>query len=478
MFGVSCFAAGGLAEIPAQGEGGSGCAIPSVVMKSGFLEGAAGYAPATLGLMQIEAEKSADTRIAYLKKHASPIRSIDAEDGNFSDLESLRTAIGSRRIVMLGESTHGDGATFAAKTRLIKYLHEQMGFDVLAFESGFYETSKAWSMLQSGKDPAPAVATAIDPIWSESRQLGPLWSYLSEHSKTNHPLELAGFDMQFTGSASHDSLLSDLGDYIAHAQLPRAAAGAATGVIFALTLVVNDSNFMWNGSSFKNVPAASRPDILTGARALADALAALRTADEREKLQRDFWTQYLKSAAAFLEMSWRVDAQALEQKILDWALNLRDRQMGDNLIWLAQRAYPKRKIVVWSATSHIIRRRDVFIGRNDPVIPMGEWVDRAIGSEVYVLGFTAYQGRWGEAGASQTTDLPPADPKSLEGLLSFTGFPYAFLDFRNPAGGGEWLREPIVCRLLKNTPITADWPRIADGLFFIREMVPSARIAK
>jgi hypothetical protein len=79
-----------------------------------------------------------ETRIAYLKKHAIPVRSIDAEDGNSADLEPLREVIGNRRIVMLGESTHGDGATFAAKIRLIKFLHERMGFDVLAFESGFY----------------------------------------------------------------------------------------------------------------------------------------------------------------------------------------------------------------------------------------------------------------------------------------------------------------------------------------------------
>jgi len=72
-------------------------------------------------------DKTQETRIAYLKKHAIPVRSIDAEDGNFADLEPLREVIGSRRVVMLGESTHGDGATFAAKSRLIKFLHERMG---------------------------------------------------------------------------------------------------------------------------------------------------------------------------------------------------------------------------------------------------------------------------------------------------------------------------------------------------------------
>src|SRR5260370_1064257 len=74
-------------------------------------------------------------RIAWLKSHAAALRSIDPSDSDFSDLEPIRSAIGEARIVMLGEQTHGDGVTFHAKTRLIRFLHEQCGFDVLAFES-------------------------------------------------------------------------------------------------------------------------------------------------------------------------------------------------------------------------------------------------------------------------------------------------------------------------------------------------------
>ncbi len=41
-------------------------------------------------------------------------------------------------MVLLGEQHHGDGATFQAKTRLVKYLHEQKGFNVLVWESDVY----------------------------------------------------------------------------------------------------------------------------------------------------------------------------------------------------------------------------------------------------------------------------------------------------------------------------------------------------
>ncbi len=54
-----------------------------------------------------------------------------AADDDFSDLAPLAAAIGDARIVQLGETTHGDGAAFLAKVRLVKFLHQHHGFDVL-----------------------------------------------------------------------------------------------------------------------------------------------------------------------------------------------------------------------------------------------------------------------------------------------------------------------------------------------------------
>src|SRR4051812_15253729 len=75
-----------------------------------------------------------DARIAWLQANSAPLRSIDPADTDFADLEPLARAIGDARIVMLGEQTHGDGATFLAKCRLVHFLHERLGFDVLSFE--------------------------------------------------------------------------------------------------------------------------------------------------------------------------------------------------------------------------------------------------------------------------------------------------------------------------------------------------------
>ncbi len=76
---------------------------------------------------------------------------------------------------------------------------------------------------------------------------------------------------------------------------------------------------------------------------------------------------------------------------------------------------------------------------------------------------------------SQATELGPPGENSLEDLLFKAGFEFAWVDFRNPADA-VWLREPLQSRPVGYEPKTADWSRVVDGLFFIRETFPSTPI--
>jgi erythromycin esterase-like protein len=270
--------------------------------------------------------------------------------------------------------------------------------------------------------------------------------------------------------------LKDLGDYLSRIGFPPAAAGAASRVTDALALVLEDPNFIQNSSEFKKIKPEDQAAVLRAHQALGAALGSLCPSDEPGMIERDFWIQFLKSCAAFLEQSWHINLESRDKTALDRAINLRDRQMADNFIWLAKRAYPTRKIIVWAATSHIIRHRNFFMNLTDPMIPMGDWIDKAMGPEVYALGFTAYKGRWGTVGMPMSTELVPAAPNSLEDLFFSAGFEYALVDFRNLAADGAWLREPLSCGLFRLKPMIADWTRVLDGMFFIKEMFPSTRI--
>jgi erythromycin esterase len=98
---------------------------------------------------------SSDAQIAvqkYVKQHTVAIKTIEPDSLDFSDLTAIGSAIGDSRIVMLGEQDHGDAPTFLAKTRLIKYLHEQKGFNLFAFEGDFFALNHGWSNPDSKED--------------------------------------------------------------------------------------------------------------------------------------------------------------------------------------------------------------------------------------------------------------------------------------------------------------------------------------
>lgn len=75
----------------------------------------------------------------YVVENTKFISNIDPLSSEYNDLEPIGAAIGDAQVVMLGEQDHGDAPALLAKIRLLKYLHEKKGFNVLAFESDFMD---------------------------------------------------------------------------------------------------------------------------------------------------------------------------------------------------------------------------------------------------------------------------------------------------------------------------------------------------
>src|ERR1700679_3746484 len=63
-----------------------------------------------------------DERVTWVRQHAVVVRSIDPRDGDYADLRPMAAMIGDARVLMLSEQRHMDGATFAARARLMRFL--------------------------------------------------------------------------------------------------------------------------------------------------------------------------------------------------------------------------------------------------------------------------------------------------------------------------------------------------------------------
>ena len=371
------------------------------------------------------------SRIDWLQKNTTPVRSLDFAEDDFSDLEPFAQAIGDARIVMLGEQTHGDGTTFLAKARFVRFLHERMGFDVLAFESGLYDMRKVWQRICAGENATTAVNRGLYSIWTMSQQLQPLLGYLEERARSSRPLELAGFDCKFTGSDGA-WLVADLTAFLAANGIK---ADTLEDWARLRVLLLKLPNFGTWGPS-----AAERDFLIAAFDRLAAMIASLPGAEAA------FWRQMLRSMQTYADFRHRVDPN--HGGPADVAR--RDAGMGDNLIWLAREAFAGRKIIVWAATYHNIRNlhlagnaRSLQPDQDDGPLRLGSarrrrpttW--RSSATRAVPAGPTAECRRW-------TLPRPPTD--SLEDLWGATTHDNAFLDLRHALPGGEWLRTRMAAR--------------------------------
>jgi erythromycin esterase len=391
--------------------------------------------------------------------------SVSPEHEDFSDLEPWRDVIRDAHVVMLGEQSHGDGTTFLAKTRLVKFLHQEMSFDVLAFESGFYDVRKSWNLIKGGETALTAMRQSLFAVWTYSQHFQSLIDYVGASQDRGTPLELAGFDLQFSGRASQDFLVQELEDFLdrIESSVPQVAEWAP--VSQELQRLVNGE---WGETKPTFSTKVQIDHLLATARDEADTVA-----DAGLDPEASFWAQALRSTIAQVRYVYE-HVPFDPQRDLS---SLRDEQMAENLLWLIQESCQDRKVIVWAATSHIIRNIDEIERPNstlsfDGVLTMGHRVRQRLGTGVYVLGFTAHSGSYGWYNQpSRSLQYPPAG--SLESLLGDAGLNYAIIDFRNPPAGGEWLKEEISSRPLGYSNMVANWTRLMDGIMFTRTMEAS-----
>jgi erythromycin esterase len=398
----------------------------------------------------------------WIRSQAIRLRTFEPDQQGFGDLAPLKAVIGNARVVMLGEQAHAEGATFLGKTRIIQFLHEEMDFDVLCFESGLFDCEAAWRSIRSGTDAWTAMSTGIFPIWMQAAELAPLTDAMDRWAKTDRPLELCGYDCQLTGSASRDHLLGEIVGLNARGTPPALDEAGVKAVSEYVAALLKGSAPDAASRASGEATLAALSQALSG-----EAYAKVPAAD------RSFWKQLLKSLPAFTTMlgnSARKDLPLPEQ------FNPRDEQGGDTLTWLVRERYPNRKIIVWAASMHCVRSPDGIT----PLIPglsyagvhtMGHVAAAALGDDVFVLSFVSGAGQAGNVfGRSWQVPEPPSE--SLEARCRDLELGACIIPLRSAAegtfGAGEFLARP-----LGNAPMRATWRKHVDAFAYTPVMVPA-----
>ena len=334
---------------------------------------------------------------------ATPVRIAATAGDDFADLAPFGAAVGSARIVALDEQTHGGREEFMLKTRLLRYLHERLGFDVLVLESGFFDVG--FMQRHAGADSriADLAPGNVFFMYSKSSEGRAMLQYVDATRKTARPLTLVGMDSQHTGLASQHELARHLGAFVASEQ-----AGP----------VVNDSP----------LPASERADA-ADFKATVEAMLALRQEPPSAAQLAGFDRESARILGALAKMPdvhpgvesagwWTrvvIDLQAQAQQM--WVAprgNARDQAMGDNVVWIAEHLVPGKRLVVWGHAIHLMHDAP------NAVAPpfAGTVIHRKFGADYHVAHLTGLAGRYLDYTTLQPADIPAAPAAGLEARLA------------------------------------------------------------
>jgi erythromycin esterase len=376
-----------------------------------------------------------------------PIRSLSSDD--FSDLQFLKPLLAGKRIVQLGETSHGVAESNWAKLRLVKFLHQEMGFDVLAFESSFdqcYEADKGIGALASHD----LMGRCLFSIW-HTREVSSLFDYLAQARKSARPLSLAGFDIQFSGYHADKSRRHSMLRMVDSA-LPARFENHEKELGAGKTLTAQRSAEIQ--AFYKDVAArlqAARAQLGAAGYSRADIDAEIQTARARVWLAR---------RNEHLDVPMSIPGN-----------EIRDAGMAEQLNFLLDSLYPRRKLIVWAHNMHITHAH-----APGDFVSMGEVLAQQRRQEMYTVAF--YVGR-GMVGNGQAATWPVASPppETVEGVLANGTLKYAFVDFSKAgsAPSTSWFTGKNTVREFGTVPKAIVPAQSYDAIFYIDSVTPAEK---
>jgi len=304
--------------------------------------------------------------------------SITAKDFSF-----LKRELKNVQVVMLGENTHYDGNALKTKTEIIKFLHHEMGFNTLAFESGVYDVWKAQQEIQKGEDASYAFKNSLYDFWIEKEEFQ---SFVDYYKFNKNQLKLYGYDSRITGEYGRKFLLMELYYYCRKNNISFTMNKNDLGLL----LETFSSSFLFDEII---IPYPEFEKAFT--KLLNQILEKPRTEE------RFYWINIVKNILALGKENYTL--KSVESKMIDSVAhiepvkenqfffyanasdNIRDKQMADNLLSYLKRN-PSEKIICWGASGHFTNdMSSVDYPIIKDFIPMGSYVKKELNEKAYSL---------------------------------------------------------------------------------------------
>ena len=370
----------------------------------------------------------------------------------FSDEHSafaqINTAVKDKRIVILGEVGHGDGRTFEIKSELIDFLNANKEYDIVLEGMGFLDAAVLQNDLPSLCIDSNYldVSNAWNALWSQSKEA----SSLVENMRNG---KVRYWGMDCNPSLSDFFLIPYL-----QASSPYVSS-VLEGNTFDSLLAIHDHIVTMDTTLVNNELDYFDSKMNQIRKALEN---------ETDKEKKSILKMVIDNTLAFSKQT-RLGFSEWEAQ--NEGINVRDRQMADNVTWYMNH-FPERKVIIWTANFHGAKQiNQINYGQEpdpnlyDKFVLLGEYLNQRFPNEVYSLAFTSGGGNTGFF-YSDDVNVIEMDSTTIEYQLKQRDMDYGFCNFSPQSNYAEQEFNSILlgydCKLGK-------WAKAFDGIFYMKE---------
>jgi protein-L-isoaspartate(D-aspartate) O-methyltransferase len=360
-----------------------------------------------------------ETLVRNLADAAESFPSIET-----ADLASLMQRIGSARVVLLGEATHGTSEFYRMRARITRELIVEKGFQFVAIEADWPDAARVDHYVRHFQyPPSEWTAFARFPTWMwRNSEVREFVSWLRKHNGTvekNERVAFHGLDLY----SLYDSIRSVL-NYLD--EVDPQSAKVARERYGCLTPWQRDPATYGHAALTGSYPTCE-PEV---ARALTDLLAKRRAYAEHDG-ERFLDAEQNARLVANAERYYRIMYYGSRAS---W--NLRDTHMFETLKNLLAFHGKNSKAVVWAHNSHVGNAGATeMAARGEHNV--GQLCREQFGDQAYLVGFGTNSGTVAAAsewdGPMEVKGVRPALVGSYERLCHATGHARFMLGLRGSA---------------------------------------------
>lgn len=357
-----------------------------------------------------------ETLVQNLADAAESFPSIET-----ADLNPLLLRIGSARIVLLGEATHGTSEFYRMRERITRELIVKKGFRFIAIEADWPDAARVDHYVRHFQyPPSEWTAFARFPTWMwRNTEVRDFVGWLRKHNGTVERRERVAFHGLDLYSL-YDSIRSVL-NYLD--EVDPDSARVARERYGCLTLWQRDPATYGHAALSGSYPTCET-DV---ARALTDLLAKRRAYAEHDG-ERFLDAEQNARLVANAERYYRIMYYGSRAS---W--NLRDSHMFETLKNLLAFHGPESKAVVWAHNSHVGNAAATeMAARGEHNI--GQLCRKEFGDQAYLVGFGTHSGTVAAAsewdGPMEVKQVRPSLADSYERLCHATGHARFMLGLR------------------------------------------------